>query len=351
MKNNRLVMILLFSLLAVVLTSCSGAGVTNSWSGVTAADDLVYYSEGAAVYALRSDSGNTAWKYPEKANAKRLFYAEPVIAGEQVIVVDYANMMASLNAQTGVETWVFEGAKGRYVDSPLVLDNLIIAPNADYSLYAVDLSGNLVWKFDTRHALWAKPTTDGETLYFASMDRNLYAVDAASGTLKWKKELHSSSVARALLDEGALYVGNLEGKLFAFNAADGSTLWEQQLGGGIWSAPCLHEGKLYVGDQTGRISILNSADGKVEQIIETGSAILGAGVALENGVVFGNEDGSLVVIGFDGARLWTRSFDGKLFSNLQMNGDHILLSFSEGEKPLLAVDLNGNEIWNFTVKK
>jgi outer membrane protein assembly factor BamB len=351
MKINRLVMILLFSLLAVVLTSCSGAGVTNSWSGVTAAEDLIYFSDGAAVFALRSDSGNTAWKYPEKANAKRLFYAEPVVAGEQVIVVDYANTMASLNAQTGVETWVFEGAKGRYVDCPLILDNLIIAPNADYSLYALDLSGKLVWKFETGHALWARPSTDGETLYFASMDRNFYAVDVASGTMKWKKELHSSSVARALLDESTVYVGNLEGKLFAFNTADGSLVWEQQLGGGIWSAPLLHEGKLYIGDQTGRISILTSADGKVEQFIETGSAILGAGVVLDNGVAFGNEDGSLVVIGFDGARLWTRSFDGKLYSNLQMNGDHILLSLSQGEKPLLAVDLNGNEIWNFSDKK
>ena len=101
MNKNRLVMILLFSLTAVLLTSCSGAGVTNSWAGVMAADDFVYFSNGAAVYALHSDSGNTAWQYPEKANAKRLFYAEPAVAGEQLIVVDYANTMASLNAKTG----------------------------------------------------------------------------------------------------------------------------------------------------------------------------------------------------------------------------------------------------------
>ena len=36
MKINRFVMILLFVLAAVLLTSCTGAGVTNSWSGVTA---------------------------------------------------------------------------------------------------------------------------------------------------------------------------------------------------------------------------------------------------------------------------------------------------------------------------
>jgi len=351
MKINRFVMILLFVLAAVLLTSCSGGGVTNSWSGVTAADDYVYYSNGAAVYTLNGDSGNIAWQYPEKASAKRLFFAEPALVGEQLIVVDYANTMASLNASTGNETWMFEGAKGRYIDSPLILDNLIIAPNADYSLYAVDLSGQLVWRFETGHSLWARPVSDGETVFFTSMDSNLYAVDAAGGTLKWKKDLHSSSVARALLDDGTVYVGNLEGKLFAVNAADGSLIWEQQLGGGIWAAPLINEGKLYIGDQSGRISILESTDGKVVQFIETQSAILGAGVVLEEGVAFGNEEGSLIVIGFDGARLWTRSFDGNLYSNLQKNGDHMLLSLTQGEKPLLAVDLNGNEIWNFSDKK
>lgn len=351
MKINRFLMVLLFGLTAVLLTSCSGAGVVNSWSSVTAVENYVYFANGAAVYALDSNSGNTVWQYPAKASARRLFYAEPVVAGEQLIVVDYANGMASLNAKTGTETWLFEKAKGRYIDSPLVLDNLIIAPNADNSLYAVDLSGQLVWKFETGHALWARPVSDGETVYFTSMDRNLYAVDVATGTLKWKTNLHSSSVARALLNDGQLYVGNLEGKLFAVAAKDGSIVWEQQLGGGIWAAPVMHEGKLYVGDQSGRISILSSSDGKVQPYIETESAILGAGIVLDDGIAFGTEEGSLVVIGFDGARLWTRSFDGNLYTNLQKSGDNLLLSLSQGEKPLLAVDLNGNEIWNYSDKK
>ena len=351
MKINRIVMILLFSLAALLLTSCTGAGAINSWAGVTATEENVYFANGAAVYALASDSGNTVWQYPEKANAKRLFYAEPVQVGEQLIVVDYANGMASLNAKTGAETWVFEEAKSRYIDSPLVLDNLIIAPNTDYSLYAVDLSGQLVWRFETDQALWARPVSDGEIVYFASMDRHFYAVDVATGTLVWKTALHSSSVARALLEEGVLYVGNLEGTLFALNVTDGSIIWQQQLGGGIWAAPLSYEGKLYVGDQSGRINILESADGKIVQYIDTEFPILGAGILMEDGLAFGNEEGSLVVIGFDGARLWTRSFDGKLYSNLQKSGDHLLLSLTQGEEPLVAVDLNGNEVWDFTDKK
>lgn len=350
MKKNRLILILLFGLTALLLSACTGAGQTNSWAGVTAAGEYVYYANGNLVYALDSKSGNTAWEYPQKASAQRLFYAEPALVGEQLIVVDYAHGMTSLNAKTGAETWSFKDAKGRYIDSPLILNDLIIAPNADGSMYAVNLSGNSVWTFKTGHALWARPVSDGKTIFFTSMDKNFYAVDAASGELKWKTDLKISAVARALLDNGTLYVGNLDGTLFAINAADGSILWEQKVGGGIWSAPLLHEGKLYVGDQSGRINILDSADGKVVQYIATESSILGAGVLLENGVGFGNEAGELIVIGFGGERLWTRTFDGNLYSNIQKNGENLLLTMTQGEKPLIAVDLNGNEIWNFSVK-
>jgi len=350
MKKNRLILILLFGLTALLLSACTGAGQTNSWAGVTAAGEYVYYANGNLVYALDSKSGNTAWEYPQKASAQRLFYAEPALVGEQLIVVDYAHGMTSLNAKTGAETWSFKDAKGRYIDSPLILNDLIIAPNADGSMYAVDLSGNSVWTFKTGHALWARPVSDGKTIFFTSMDKNFYAVDAASGEMKWKTDLKISAVARALLDNGTLYVGNLDGTLFAINAADGSILWEQKVGGGIWSAPLLHEGKLYVGDQSGRINILDSADGKVVQYIATESSILGAGVLLENAVGFGNEAGELIVIGFGGERLWTRTFDGNLYSNIQKNGENLLLTMTQGEKPLIAVDLNGNEIWNFSVK-
>jgi len=349
MKMKRLSVIMLFTLMGLFLTACTGSSTqTNSWSGAIATDEYVYYASGPTVYALRADSGNIVWQYPDKASTTRLFYAEPVLVGEQLIVVDYDKKMTSLNAQTGNETWQFDGAKGRYIDSPLVINDLIIAPNADYSLYAVDLSGKLVWSFEAGHALWAKPASDGQTLYFPSMDKYLYAVDATTGTLIWKKELKTSTVARPLLDNGILYIGNLDGTFFAINAEDGSILWEQKVGGGVWAAPILHDGNLYFGDQSGRINILNSTDGKSIQYVETESAILGTGALMEEGIAFGTEDGQLIVIGFQGERLWTRSFDGSLYSNLQRNGDHLLLCLTKGEKPLLTVDLNGNEIWNFS---
>jgi len=351
MKKKRFGVILLFALLAVILTACTGGTQSNSWSGVLLTEEYVYYAGGNLVSALRADSGNVAWQYPEKTSAQRLFYAEPVLVGEQLIVVDYDRKLTSLNAQTGAETWQFDGAGGRYIDSPAVVNNLIIAPNTDHSIYALDLSGNLVWSFEADHALWARPATDGETIFFPSMDRYLYALDAATGKLKWKSELKTSAVSRPLLDNGVVYLGNLEGTFFAFNAADGKLIWEQKVGGGVWAKPILYEGNLYFGDQSGRINILSSTDGKSVQFMETDAAIVGAGTLLDDGIAFGNEDGELILIGFKGERLWTRSFDGSALANLQRLENRLMVSLNKSDKPLIALDTNGNENWYFDGKK
>lgn len=351
MKMKRFGVILLIALLAVLLTACTGATQSNSWSGVLLTEEYVYYAGGNLVTALRADSGNIAWQYPEKTSAQRLFYAEPVLVGDQLIVVDYDKKLTSLNAQTGTETWQFDDAAGRYIDSPVVVNNLIIAPNTDHFIYALDLSGNLVWSFEADQALWARAASDGETIYFPSMDRNLYALDAATGELKWKSELGASAVSRPLLENGVIYLGNLDSTFFAFNAADGKLIWEQKVGGGVWAKPILHEGNLYFGDQTGRINILNSADGKSVQFIETDAAIVGAGALLDEGIAFGNEEGELILIGFKGERLWTRSFEGSAFANLHRLGDRIIVSLNKSDKPLIALDTNGNENWYFDGKK
>ncbi len=351
MKMKRFGVILLIALLAVLLTACTGATQSNSWSGVLLTEEYVYYAGGNLVTALRADSGNIAWQYPEKTSAQRLFYAEPVLVGDQLIVVDYDKKLTSLNAQTGAETWQFDDAAGRYIDSPVVVNNLIIAPNTDHFIYALDLSGNLVWSFEADQALWARAASDGETIYFPSMDRNLYALDAATGELKWKSELGASAVSRPLLENGVIYLGNLDSTFFAFNAADGKLIWEQKVGGGVWAKPILHEGNLYFGDQTGRINILNSADGKSVQFIETDAAIVGAGALLDEGIAFGNEEGELILIGFKGERLWTRSFEGSAFANLHRLGDRIIVSLNKSDKPLIALDTNGNENWYFDGKK
>jgi outer membrane protein assembly factor BamB len=108
---------------------------------------------------------------------------------------------------------------------------------------------------------------------------------------------------------------------------------------------------LYFGDQSGRINILSATDGKSTQYIETDGAVLGKGAELSEGIVFGSENGEILMIGFDGSKVWTRTVEGNVYADLVFDGNQIYVAANNSTKPLVAMDGNGNESWSFSVKK
>jgi len=346
MKNKVFTILLTISLLAILLTACTGSGTTaSSWGAASFNDTKVYFADNGTVFALKIENGNTVWSYPEKPSAARIILAAPVEVGDQLLVGDYSGLLVSLNTRDGSENWQFAEATGKYIDSPLVVGETILAPNSDGTLYALDLNGKKQWSFSAGHSFWAQPVCDGKTVYAPSLDHNLYAIDLVTGKLQWKTDLTASLVGRATLKDEILYLGNLDGDVFALGAAKGNIVWKQKVAAGVWSAPVFAEGKLYFGDQNGAINILNAADGTIDQTIETQSPVLGEGAVLADGIVFGDENGELMLIGFDGKKKWTRTVDGAVYSNLVTNGNMILVVTNKGTKPLIAMDAQGNEIW------
>jgi len=112
----------------------------------------------------------------------------------------------------------------------------------------------------------------------------------------------------------------------------------------------LSNGKLYFGDQKTKIYILDAANGTIEQSIDVGAAVIGSGVLINDGIAFGTESGDLVMIGLDGRKLWSRTIGGMIYSNLVSNGTIVLVVETQGDRPLVALDTNGTEIWYFAGK-
>lgn len=346
MKNRITMIIITLSLLAILLSACTGATTTaSSWGAATITESKIYYADNGQVMALKKDNGNTVWSYLEKPAATRVLLAAPVEVGEQLLVGDYSGLLVSINNRDGSENWQFAEAKDKYIDAPLVVNEAIYAPNADGTLYVLDLDGVKLWSFSADNALWAQPVSDGNVLYIPCMDHYLYALDLETGKLLWQQDLTASLIARATLVDGTIYLGNLDGGVFAIAAENGKVVWEQKVSGGVWSAPVHHDGKLFVGDQTGNINILNAVDGSIDQTIESEFPVLGQGAVLEDGIVFGNENGDIFLVGYDGVKKWTRTVKGAIYSHLVTDGELILVVTNKGEKSLVAFDKQGNEIW------
>jgi eukaryotic-like serine/threonine-protein kinase len=361
MKPKHLKVILSILLLGILLTACSGVSATNSWAGLTASDTAVYFTNSSSIVAVKTDNGNAIWTYPVQATSKglfssspaaRYFSAAPAVVGEQLIVGDYTGLLVSLSTRDGKEMWQFTGAKGRYIDAPLIVNDTIIAQNADGTIHALDLNGNVLWTFTGEHAFWATPVSDGKTVFATSMDHFLYALNLSDGTLKWKTDLSDPLVGRPLLTaDGTLYVGTLNNTLYSVKAEDGSVNWKQTLKSAVWATPVMIQDRLYIGDQAGNIYLIKAADGSLIQTIEIGSAILGNGVVVGDKLAFGDEKGEVILIGINGERAWTRSLTGKIYSNLVFSGDHLYVLTTKGDQPLHAFDANGNEIWNYSTSK
>jgi outer membrane protein assembly factor BamB len=278
--------------------------------------------------------------------------SEPLIVGEQLILGDYGSNLTSISTRDGVENWLFADAKSRFVDTPLLVGELLIAPNADKTVYAVDLGGSLVWKFSGDGAFWARPASDGKLVFIPSLNHKLYALDVATGGKTWEVDLNSPLVARPLYAEGIVFLGNLTGEFFAIDAADGSIKWTQKVSGGIWAQPILQDGKLYFGDQEGKLNILTAANGKINTEVDAGSAILGSGVNVPEGIIFGTENGKIILFDAEGkSRPLLTLENGSIYSNIIVNGERMIVLAYKGNKPLIALDLNGNEAWYYSTKK
>lgn len=340
--------------LGILLSGCVTGLTPSSWPGISADGKTAYVASAAAVYAVNLENGNELWRFPEKADAKKSFFAAPVLTPDgQLIVGGYDHVLYSLNPQNGQVNWQYAEARDRWVGSVLIANDLIYAPNADYNLYAFNLKGEFQWKFATRQAIWATPVTDSQRVYLGSLDRKVYAVDARTGKLVWDKALTGAILGSPVLGgDGRLYVATFGGDVFALDTASGDQLWKFAAGNFVWSAPVLSNGELYFGDSNGNFYALNASTGAKDWSLQPSSPILGAPLVAGDHILFGTEAGNLYAVDTQGQNTWNQTLDGKLYSAPVAGSDLILVAPVEGQSLLIALDQTGTQKWAFTpVKK
>jgi len=349
--KKKILIITMFAILAMSLTACSGVMNASGWPGISGDEDSVYVAYANEVYSLRLKDGSLNWRFPEKVEAARTFFANPAVNGASIIVGDYKNQLYSLDIETGSTRWTFDEAKNRYIGGALIVEDTVLAPNADHKLYALDLNGNLKWTFEARQALWSTPIARDNVVYLSSMDHYLYALDIRDGSLIWEVDLGGAIVYSPSFDTDTIFVATLSNEVIAVDANNGAIKWSNLAESGLWSQPIYHEEVVYYGDSAGKILAVNASDGSLIWDYQMGEMVSGAPVVMPSGIVFAGENGKLIALNFDGEILWTRSITGKLFTGPVVVDGMLVLGISQGEEVLKAYDFNGNEIWKFTPEK
>jgi outer membrane protein assembly factor BamB len=351
MKKKPFLLTLIFIFLGMILSACSGAAfAATSWPGVLVTEDTAFVAYNTAVYALNLDNGSLKWTFPPEPNNDITFYSDPVLTPQgELLVGGYNNVLYSLDPQNGNQIWTFEDADDRFIGSPLVTDGAIFAPSADRTVYALDLNGNLMWSFEAEEPLWARPTIDGEMIFFTSMDHNLYALAAENGDLVWSQDLGGASVSTpALSEDDRLYVGTFAKEVLALDTNRGEILWKSPIQGWIWASPVLDGDQLYIGDLDGFFYALDATTGDENWQLQPDGKIAAKPLVMDERVYFTTENGSLVAINRDGSPVFTQNLGGRIFSRPVLAGDLILVTPIEADELVIALDSEGGRRWSFT---
>jgi alcohol dehydrogenase (cytochrome c) len=144
--------------------------------------------------------------------------------------------------------WVYQlRRQGIFESSPIVVDGMMYVTEPPTTVTALDVrTGRPVWRWSADLpkdllTIGLFPTNRGvailgDTVYVATIDAHLVALDAKTGTVRWRVEIGSNKQAVAITQaplalNGKIVVGmgggegGLRGYIDAYDAKDGKRLW------------------------------------------------------------------------------------------------------------------------------
>ncbi len=359
MKLARLTLFLFLGLITLGLSACGGAPPAATWPGLAADQEAAYLANGAAIYAVRLSDGKALWTFSSRSGST--FYANPAFTQDGQLLIgsagnDYALFRLDPKASDDLRvTWTFNEARDYWLASPLVISNLVYAPNADGKLYIFDLSlpgdgaEKLLATVELGGKLWSQPVTDGERLYVAALNHQLHIVDLATYAVK-TIDLGGALAGSPAIADGLLYLGSFASDIIAIRVADGSVAWTVPAKSRIWGGPLVNDGKLYLGDLDGNFYVIDVADGTVLTSFQANGAIIASPILVQNDILFVTEQGAIYSLRpGETTPVSLEKVDGRLYTTPVAVGDTVLVAPFRSESALLvALDRDGRVLWSFT---
>lgn len=353
MKTNRLLLFLALALLTLALSACGGTPSATTWPGLAADANAAYLTNGSTVHAVRLSDGDELWSFPEKPSTKLIFYSNPVFTSDGQILVGSSgsdHTLFRLDVE-GNETWTFTDAKDHWVASPLVVGDIVYAPNADGNLYVFDLSisgeDKLTDTVPLGGKLWSQPVLVGDRLIVPSLDHSIYFLDVKTLKAQNAHVVGGAIAGNGTFDEKYFYIGSFDSALVAMNVSDATPGWITPVESWIWGAPLLVDGTLYFGDLNGNFYTLDAATGEVIDSFKPDGAILATPIFLNGQIIFVSEDGTVYSLTPGENPKSMEKLGGKLYTTPVAADNKLLVAPFQGDYLLVALDANGKEEWHY----
>ncbi len=249
------------------------------------------------VVALDAISGKRRWT----ARVSSEVLAPPTVGEGMVVVQTIDGKLFGLDAGDGRQRWMYERSEPalslRGHAAPLMVRGYVLAGFASGKVVALQVrDGRLAGEFTVAQPhgrneierlvdVDATPLVLDNTLFAASFQGRLVAVDLGSGRLAWSR--NASVWSGLAADSDHVYLSDEHGQVVAFDRSNGASLWRQErLRARVLSAPAVHDGYVVVGDLEGYLHWLGRDDGRFAGRYRLGNAPIRAPALVRDGVAY-----------------------------------------------------------------
>jgi outer membrane protein assembly factor BamB len=198
---------------------------------------------------------------------------------------------------------------------------------------------------------YATPVVDDGTVYIASYDGKIVALDANTGQPVWPSvvELKASVVATPVLQGGRLYLATGKGEVVELDPANGNETGRLLARDGrIWSTPVVQSGVMYVGELDARqLSAVQISTGEILWKQDIDGAIAADLALVGDLVIVGSLDRAVRAFDTSGQGrepLWEYDADGWVMATPLVAGDTVYGATLRGEVFALNAT-SGTESW------
>ena len=238
-------------------------------------EDLIFIgSEDDRLHVLSTRHGSLLWTYYTKGPIR----SSPFVAHGHVFVGSDDMSLHAVNINGGRGIWQIDTI-GEIRSTPFVTQEEIYAGNESGEFYCIDFRGGIRWRFKAKRAITSSAVVSGGTVFFCSLDGNIYALEAKTGYLIWRFKMDKGSISSPCVAENLLYSGAIDGNIYCVNTNNAKEVWRFETENQVTGSPIIMEDELYCGSVDGNLYCLDRQTGQLRWKFTTGQPITGTPAA------------------------------------------------------------------------
>lgn len=249
---------------------------------------LYFGSEDGKLYAIQSSNGKEVWDFTTNGPIR----CSPKSAEGHIFIGSDDFNFYAVNMATYQKSWAIH-TEGAVRSTPCLETDLIYFGTESNEFICADYRGQVKWRFWAKRPITSSPIVSDGIVYFASVDSNLYALDARNGWVIWRFRMGKGSVTNPVNIDGNIVIGSADGFLYCIEKSSAREMWRFKSDHQVSGSPLFYKDGLYFGSADGSFYSLDHKTGRQRWKFATGGAITGTPVALNDLIYIGSTDMNL----------------------------------------------------------